>query len=437
MRNCAGWEAGVSVVAREVKCKMVHGMMAGPIAVVSHTFSPDLNGQAVVLGRLLEGMPPLVRISSDRFWRPQAIPGVIDECVATPWAIRKLRKLRFMEGAVFRMHVRHRARGIERALVQHRCSSVVACTGGDLVDVPAAIVAAERAGVPCVLHYFDDYRSQWKIPNPAWSTRWMERNGASIEAEVLRKASGVVVPNELLKSELAERTSSPITIIRNPVQLDLYETLRASVPSREYSPLRPWSIAYTGSIYEAQLDAVRNCARGLDVLRGRGIDVRLHLYTAQSEASLHAQGIPDSVHIHPAVKPLDASRIQCEADILLLPLAFATRYPELIRTSAPGKLGEYLASGRPIFVHAPADCFLSHFATDQRWGLVCDTPDESRIADGVERMIRDSQLRTELSRGALAASRQFSEALNQQEYSRFLRESAAFQKTHARPPLSA
>jgi hypothetical protein len=156
---------------------------------------------------------------------------------------------------------------------------------------------------------------------------------------VLRKASGVVVPNELLKSELAERISSPITIIRNPVQLDLYETLRASVPSREYSPLRPWSIAYTGSIYEAQLDAVRNCARGLDVLRGRGIDVRLHLYTAQSEASLHAQGIPDSVHIHPAVKPLDASRIQCEADILLLPLAFATRYPELIRTSAPGKLG--------------------------------------------------------------------------------------------------
>ncbi len=437
MQNCVGWEADGSAVVREGKCKMVHGMMAGATAVVSHTFSPDLNGQSVVLGRLLEGMPPLVRISSDRFWRPQAIPGVIDERVAAPWAIRKLRKLRFMEGVVFRVHVWHRARGIERAIVRHRCSSVVACTGGDLVDLPAAIVATERTGVPCVLHYFDDYRSQWKIPNPAWSTRWMERNGASIEAEVLRKASGVVVPNELLKSELAERISSPITIIRNPVQLDLYETLRASVPSREYSPLRPWSIAYTGSIYEAQLDAVRNCARGLDVLRGRGIDVRLHLYTAQSEASLHAQGIPDSVHIHPAVKPLDASRIQCEADILLLPLAFATRYPELIRTSAPGKLGEYLASGRPIFVHAPADCFLSHFATDQRWGLVCDTPDESRIADGVERMIRDSQLRTELSRGALAASRQFSEALNRQEYSRFLRESAAFQKTHARPPLSA
>jgi len=416
---------------------MVYGMMAGPVAVVSHTLSPDLNGQAVVLGRLFEGTPPLVRLSSDRFWRPQAIPGVIDERVATPWAIRKLRKLRFMEGTVFRMHVRHRARGIERALVQHRCSSVVACTGGDLVDVPAAIVAAERAGVPCVLHYFDDYRSQWKIPNPAWSTRWMERNGASIEAEVLSKASGVVVPNELLKSDLAERTSSPITIIRNPVQLDLYETLRGSLPAREYNPLRCWSIAYTGSIYEAQLDAVRNCARGLDVLRGRGIDVRLHLYTAQSEASLQAQGIPDSVHVHPTVKPLDASRVQCEADILLLPLAFVTRYPELIRTSAPGKLGEYLASGRPILVHAPTESFLSRFARDQRWGMVCDTLDESQIANCIERIVREPQLRAELSQGALAASRQFSEAVNREEYSRFLKETATFRKALRSSSLSA
>ena len=36
--------------------------MDGPVAVVSHTFSPDLNGQAVVLGRLLEGMPAVVDI---------------------------------------------------------------------------------------------------------------------------------------------------------------------------------------------------------------------------------------------------------------------------------------------------------------------------------------------------------------------------------------
>jgi len=437
MQNCVGWEAGGSVVVREGNRKMVHGMMTGSIAVVSHTFSPDLNGQAVVLGRLLEGMPPLVRISSDRFWRPEAIPGVIDERVAAPWAIRKLRKLRFVEGAVFRIHVWHRARGIERAIVRHRCSTVVACTGGDLVDLPGAIIATERTGIPCVLHYFDDYRSQWKIPNPAWSTRWMERNGASIEAEVLRKASGVVVPNELLKSELSQRVSSPIAIIRNPVQLDLYQTLRDAVPARDNSPLRRWSIAYTGSIYEAQLDAVRNCARGLDLLRSRGVDVRLHLYTAQSEASLHAQGIPDTVHVHPTVKPLDASRVQCEVDILLLPLAFVTRYPELIRSSSPGKLGEYLASGRPILVHAPADCFLSRFASDQRWGLVCDTPDEARIADSVERIIRDSQLRTELSQKALAASQQFSEAVNREEYSRFLRESLMFQKPFRSPLLSA
>ncbi|MBM3963728.1 MAG: glycosyltransferase family 4 protein [Planctomycetes bacterium] len=416
---------------------MVYSMLTGPVAIVSHTFSPDLNGQSIVLSRLLEGIQNFVRISSDRFWRPHAIPGVIDERVATPWAIRKSRKLRFIEGAVFRLHVWHRAQGIERAIVRHRCSSVVACTGGDLVDLPAAIVAAEQSGVPCVLYYFDDYRSQWKIPNPAWSTKWMHRNGEGIEAEVLRKAAGVIVPNELSKIELTERVALPVTIIRNPVQLDLYEKLRATVNTREESPLRRWSIVYTGSIYEAQLDAVRNCARGLDLLRGRGIDATLHLFTAQSEASLFAKGIPASVQIHSMVTLQEASRIQCEADILLLPLAFETRYPELIRTSAPGKLGEYLASGRPILVHAPADSFLSRFAMDERWGLVCDTPNEVRIADSIEQMIRGPQLRMELVQGALDASQQFSEAVNREKFVRFLQASAPFPKSKPTPAMSA
>ena len=86
--------------------------MVGPIAVVSHTLSPDLNGQAVVLGRLFEGMTAIVRISSDRFWRPNQVPGFLDENVATPWAIRKMRKLKFLENSVFKLRLWHRARGI-------------------------------------------------------------------------------------------------------------------------------------------------------------------------------------------------------------------------------------------------------------------------------------------------------------------------------------
>ena len=401
--------------------------MDGPVAVVSHTFSPDLNGQAVVLGRLLEGMPAVVRISSARFWSPNHVPGFINENVSPPWAIRKMRKLKFLESSVFGFHVRNRAQKIARALVRHNCSAVVACTGGDLVDLPAALIAAERVEIPCVLHYFDDYRSQWKIPIPAWSMRWMQQNGSAIEAQILRKAAGIVVPNEFLRSDLAERVDLRAIIIRNPVNLSAYENLRSSVSERQEGASRSWTLTYTGSIYEAQLDAVCNCARGLELLNDRGISMQLHLYTSQSEKFLHSQGIPRSVRIHPAVKPMEASRLQCESDFLLLPLAFKTRYPELIRTSSPGKMGEYLAAGRPILVHAPADSFVAKFASDHRCGFVNDKLDVSQIAKDLERLVREPHLRAELSNRAIASSLQFSESLNRDEYFRFIRESRVSQ----------
>jgi hypothetical protein len=125
---------------------------------------------------------------------------------------------------------------------------------------------------------------------------------------------------------------------------------------------------------------VVNCARGIELLSQRGIAIQLHLYTSQSRESLQNQGVPESVQIHPAVPLEEAVRVQCDSDFLLLPLAFRTRYPELIRTSAPGKMGEYLAAGRPILFHAPTDSFLVKFASEQKCGLICDIPDKVQIA---------------------------------------------------------
>jgi glycosyltransferase involved in cell wall biosynthesis len=398
----------------------MNGYMDASIAIVSHTFAPEINGQAVVLGRLFEGRSGVVRLSSGRFGSPIQSDGCIAIDVSIPWMIRKLRKFKIFETSVFRLYVSHRAKMIASALRDHDCSCVIACTGGDLVDIPASIVAAERTGVPCILHYFDDYRSQWKIPNPTWSSRWMQRHGLAIEEEFVNRAKGVVVPNELLYSELTERVKLPVKVIRNPVSLLPYQSARkTSLPEQDNSS-RTWKITYTGSVYEAQLDAVVNCARGIELLRQRGISIQLHLYTSQSREFLQDQGVPESVQIHPAVPLEEASRVQCESDFLLLPLAFKTRYPELIKTSAPGKMGEYLAAGRPILFHAPADSFLVKFASEQKCGLICDTPDEFKIASQIERLVRDSQLRETLSETAQQTSLLFSESVNRDEYGKFI-----------------
>jgi hypothetical protein len=404
----------------EVNSKKVE--TRGAIAWVSHTFAPSLNGQALVLERLLSKAESVVKISSERRWNPVIDRRNINVKVATPWVVRKMRRLKFMESLVFKIHVWHRARGIARALLQNHCSAVVACTGGDLVDLPAASLAAERTGIPCVLHYFDDYCSQWKIPNPAWSMRWMEQHGSQIESWLIRRSAGVVVPNENMRDEIVNRTPLPTAIIRNPVSVPFYDRLRQCVVREEKDASQVWSVIYTGSIYEAQLDAVIRCALALETLRNRGIAMQLHLYTTQSEESLRSLGVPETVLVHPQVSPQESSKLQCESDILLLPLAFQTRYPELIRTSSPGKLGEYLASGRPILIHAPRDSFIARFATERRFAVVCDTQAIDEIAGRLEQLVLQPQWRASLVEQAIKTGQLFSEEVNREDYFRFIRE---------------
>jgi hypothetical protein len=46
---------------------------------------------------------------------------------------------------------------------------------------------------------------------------------------------------------------------------------------------------------------------------------------------------------HPHIPQSRVAAILRQADVLFLPLAFRSPIQEVIRTSAPGKMGEYLA----------------------------------------------------------------------------------------------
>jgi glycosyltransferase involved in cell wall biosynthesis len=97
--------------------------------------------------------------------------------------------------------------------------------------------------------------------------------------------------------------------------------------------------------------------------------------------------------------------VQQQADILFLGLAFDSPIPEVIRTSAPGKMGEYLGSGRPILVHAPPDSFLSWYFKKEEWGMVVDQKDATVLGRGIERLLEDGRLRKRLVQNALSCAR--------------------------------
>jgi glycosyltransferase involved in cell wall biosynthesis len=88
------------------------------------------------------------------------------------------------------------------------------------------------------------------------------------------------------------------------------------------------------------------------------------------------------------------------SDILFLPLEFETPIPELIRTSAPGKLGEYLASGRPVLAHVPANSFVAHYLGKNQCGQVASENDPASLKNHMLKLINDERYCREMTHRA-------------------------------------
>jgi len=396
----------------------------GPLAVVTHTVPGEANGQAVMLDRLTGsgGEPRFILIDTARKRRPAAAraPAAPRNAVPTPFLYRKLSGIRGLQSRAFELLVRQRAAAIARLLRRHRCAAVVGCTGGDLVDLPAVVRAGRITGLPAFLYYFDDYRLQWTMRGGRWCAATAAVWAAPIERDSLAGAAGVIVPNEVLAADVRRRTATPVAVVRNPVDNELYDQLRRAHGPATIRPDGPIRIVYTGSVYAAQVDSLVRCCAAVRLLRDRGFDPQIHVYGDPPAREIAARFTTDGIVFHAPVSGAAAARLQVEADILFLPLSFDCEYPELIRSSAPGKFGEYLASGTPVVIHAPPDSFPIGFAARHAAAVCCPEPEATALADGFARLLSDGEYASRIAAAAVKAAQAFSLPLNRRLFADFL-----------------
>lgn len=376
-------------------------------AILSHVLPPSSTGQAIVLHRLLKDLPrERYCLLSVRDYQAPAEPSAVPEnaCSHLPARYHYLPPRLYFQGRLWRrtepfrgaasltLQVFHRARKITRILRSEGCQALIACTG-ELIDMPAGYLAARRLGIRFFPYLFDDYVSQWTNPQ--------RRLFAKLAAPwIMRGSTGVIAPNEFLAEVYHVRYKIEPLVIHNAV--DLPEGPPGLEGPWPHGPGRV-RILYTGAIYDAHYDAFRNLAAALQILKRD--DVRLHLYTGCPPKTLDEKGITGKVVVHEHVPMEEAVKLQQTADMLFLPLAFQSPYPEIIKTSAPGKMGEYLASGRPIVAHVPQDSFVAWYLRKHECGLVVTAPDVGELAAGVATLCDNPQLRSRLVNNALARAR--------------------------------
>ena len=359
------------------------------VAFISESVPPAKTGQAMVLSRLLGGWSPadycLISAQAPAAGTAGALAAKTYALGAPPLLGRGYRYgLPYLREAYdLARGVRARAAEIGEVLRRERCDAVVACTG-DLLDLPSACLAAARARVPFYAYIFDHYSyREWREPaRRFWAAR--------MEPWVLRRAARVIVPNEVLRDDLRRRFNVEPAVIYNSFDLTPYAGLDGGPPAGDGA-----RIVYTGDIYEAHYDAFRNL---LDALGRPGLEgLSLHAYTPRTAEELARAGVRgDRLVLHEPRSPSEIPGIQRGAGFLFLPLAFKSPYPELVRTSATTKMGEYMAARRPVLVHAPEGSFVSWYFREHGCGVVVDRDDPVALARALAGVVGDEGLQREL-----------------------------------------
>lgn len=299
-----------------------------------------------------------------------------------------LRIERFLDG-----FLNIRKHQIKKILTKEGCNIAIACTG-DLLDPPATFLACKELGIPFILYTFDYYSHQWA------ATAQLRSFAERYEKEMVTGARQIIVPNECMSEELHKRYGVHTTVIHNPFDLAEYE--KHATPHSGNEDLETKSkeikIVYTGAVYDAHYSAFQNLIAALPLTDNPNIN--LHLYTPQSSNHLKENGIVGPVVLHKHLPNERMPSTQRNADILFLPLAFNSPFPEIIKTSAPGKIGEYLASKRPILVHAPRDSFVSEYFKKYQCGLVVDEDNAELLAQAIHRLISDEEFCGQITKNA-------------------------------------
>jgi glycosyltransferase involved in cell wall biosynthesis len=359
-------------------------------ALISHILPPSPSGQAVMLFRILsglngsdyylintrEGENPGRNDLDDKFRLEGRYYFLPPEPKFIPrhsyFGLSRIRKI-FNVFTKFYM----RTKGILDVLRQEMdTGAMVVCTG-DFMDIPAGYVVSRIRGIPFYAYIFDDYVYQF-LGLQRWFAKLIGRH-------VFKHSAGIIGPNEFICQEYKRRYQVATALVRNPCEKT--ELAREPYPPA-YGQKRKIKIIYTGAVYLANFGCFRNLIQAMKSLSEHSLE--LHIFTAQTSDQLADEGIQsENTFVHSHLPYREILEQQRKSDILFLPLAFVSPIPEIIRTSAPGKLGEYLASGRPVLAHVPADSFVAHYLEKNQCGLVASQNNPANLKDHILKLINN------------------------------------------------
>jgi glycosyltransferase involved in cell wall biosynthesis len=258
-------------------------------------------------------------------------------------------------------------------LARRRDAGWILTVADEGFSVIAGCIAAALARRPHLIMVFDLWEEN------AYTD--IERRLAHVlEPTIFRRAARVIVHCPEMAEHYRVKHGLECSVVPTPVE--------AWEPERHARTGREREILFAGAVYWAQEDSLRRLSAATRGLDGASLTI---VGSWADEDALRRRGIVAD-RLEPDLPPDQFRRRLEKADALFLGLGFDTDHPEVVRTASPAKLPEYMMSGRPILIHAPAGSHVAEYARTERFAEVVDVPDEAALRHAVELVLRDDNL---------------------------------------------
>lgn len=254
----------------------------------------------------------------------------------------------------------------------------------------AAYVLHKLLKIQLSVYLFDLYSAHGRMG------RFRDYIMKKFEKFFIKSSSATFVMSESLKDLYMKRYDIETIYIPHPVEINNYNI------KNKYNqfPQKEINIVFTGQINSGQSILIKNLCVAIKGIHN--FFIKLKIFTTgdikSHRTNLHIFNSFIEVSYAP---PQAIIKIQKEADILYLPMAFEQLPPEIIRTASPGKMSEYLAVGKPILVHAPGYSYVSNYAKREGWGYVVNEPGSLGLRKAILQLITEEELRVKLVNNSL------------------------------------
>jgi glycosyltransferase involved in cell wall biosynthesis len=243
-------------------------------------------------------------------------------------------------------------------------------------------------------------RSAWHFSTP-WSLAWATEHAAAFDA---------LTP--ALAAEVERRTGRSCAVILPASPPEAWDPGPADVAGPQLAPDGSHALLFTGDIHFARADDLAFGLTGIAELQERGHDVRF-VHAGRNSLGSDIETLARRTGMRPG-STISLGTLPFERIPPLLRRAAVLLEPGLPspfnRLRLPSKLQAYLASGTPVVTFAVG---AGELLTDRTDAVLTHGSDPSELADAIEAVLTDDELRERLRRnGPLAARRLFDPAAN-------------------------